>query len=47
MSPIQLKFETLMIKGWLPIWLQGWGFGFQLSMEAVEFKCEQAPEVLQ
>lgn len=47
MSPIQLEFETLIIKGWLPIWLQECGFRFQLSMEAVEFKCEQALEVLQ
>lgn len=46
MSPIQLAFETLMIKGWLPIWLQEWGSGFQVSTEVVEFKCGQALEVL-
>lgn len=47
MSSIELESETLRIKGWLPIGLQGWGFGFQLSTEAVEFKFEKALEGLQ
>lgn len=45
MSPVQLASETL-IKGWLPIWLQEWGTGTQLSMEVVEFKYGQALEIL-